>query len=471
MKKKLLGILVIGLLLSTVAFSAIPAELVAWWQFEDNANDATGNGNNGTLMNGATFDTGYIGNALKLDGVNDYVSVPFSTSLDFTAPGQDFSAEAWVKAEEGGAIDVIYTQEDGGGYDGRYWLRISSDNRVQSNIGGTVTQTAPNVITRGNWHHVAVTFDKSDSSQEGTVKIFVDGVEKVSSTRTFEPSTGNYRIGVGNTGSNPFKGLIDEVRIWNKALAGFPDEDNDGVNNEADLCPGTPKSDSIPTKRVGVNRYIWLDSKWQTKTPKGKMVVDAAMTMDHTYGCSCEQILDSMKATTGFDFGGHYYFGCSKSILEDWHAGEYYIGDDWELQETVKVDANSNTPVTATTEFEAGKQYKLKAYGTAFAGDTIDFDALCSITNRIDGNTWTDLVSGYESYGTTLLDLQVDKGAGMETVWGNTCNDDHTYYHEFTATGTPLTFNFVIYDIYYPNNTGSLFVEIYKLVPQYVKLW
>ncbi|MEM2918422.1 MAG: LamG domain-containing protein [Candidatus Altiarchaeota archaeon] len=457
---------------SITAMAATPSNLVAWWRFEGDATDSTGNGNDGTLMNGATFDTGYTGQALKLDGANDYVAIPFSTSLDFTATGQDFSAEAWVKPLSDGAIDVVWTQEDDGGT-GRYWMRISSDNRLQSNIGGTVTQTAAGLITRDEWNHIAVTFDKDDSSQQGTLKLYVNGVEKASSTRTFEISTGNYRIGVGKTGSNPFKGLIDEVRIWNKALAGFPDEDNDGVNNEEDLCPGTPTSDSIPTKRVGVNRYVWSNGKWQTKTPKGKLVVDSSMQMGYVYGCSCEQILDSMKDTTGFDFGGHYYYGCSKSLIEDWHLGKYYIGDDWELQETVEVPASSETPVIATTTFENGAKYKLKAYGTAWAcnqeGCRIEFDAEYS-ENKDGSQGWIDGVEGYEGYGPNLLDLKVN-GDFIDWDDDTTYNADHTYYHELTGTGTPATFEFVIYDIYYPNNSGSLYVDIYKLVPQYVNLW
>ena len=93
----------------------------------------------------------------------------------------------------------------------------------------------------------------------------------------------------------------------------------------------------------------------------------------------------------------------------------------------------------------------------AHAGDTIDFDASYSITNRIAGDTWTNTVSGYTSYGEKLLGLHVD---GIFPDWGE-FNNEHTYYLDFVGTGSQVAL--WIWDIYYPNNVGSLTVEIYKV--------
>src|SRR6266568_1888438 len=57
-----------------------PAGLIAWWRAEGDATDAVST-NNGTLMNGATFAPGEVGQAFSLDGINDYVSIPL---LDFS---------------------------------------------------------------------------------------------------------------------------------------------------------------------------------------------------------------------------------------------------------------------------------------------------------------------------------------------------------------------------------------------------
>jgi len=106
---------------------------------------------------------------------------------------------------------------------------------------------------------------------------------------------------------------------------------------------------------------------------------------------------------------------------------------------------------------EDGKEYKFVVSGTAFAGDTIDFDAEYSLTNRITADAWTDDVSGYTSYGTSLLDLEID---GNDTDWG-LYSTSHVY--EMTYLGTGDSVNFKVNDIHYPGNTGFLTVDIYEL--------
>ncbi len=127
------------------------------------------------------------------------------------------------------------------------------------------------------------------------------------------------------------------------------------------------------------------------------------------------------------------------------------------LVETLQVPADNDQLTFSINPSTNGAQYKIKASTTANAGDTIDFDAKYSITGRVGGDTWTDIVSGYESYGSTLLDLMVN---GSFVDWG-AYNSSHEYWHQVTGDGNQ--FSFKIYDIYYPNNTGSLTVEIYKI--------
>jgi len=122
----------------------------------------------------------------------------------------------------------------------------------------------------------------------------------------------------------------------------------------------------------------------------------------------------------------------------------------------LQINANSSTPVSSMI-LENGKSYLIKAIGMADAGDTIDFDAKYSITERIVGDTWTDTVSGYTSYGPTLLDLQINDAS---PDWG-AYNPLHVYQIPYSGNGGALQFK--IYDIHYPNNIGYLTVEIYEL--------
>src|SRR6266404_8609218 len=80
-------------LVPATACTAPPSGLVGWWPGENNANDIQGT-NNGTLQNGATATaTGKVGQAFSFDGVNDFVNVPTSATLD---PTTTASMDAWV---------------------------------------------------------------------------------------------------------------------------------------------------------------------------------------------------------------------------------------------------------------------------------------------------------------------------------------------------------------------------------------
>jgi hypothetical protein len=110
---------------------------------------------------------------------------------------------------------------------------------------------------------------------------------------------------------------------------------------------------------------------------------------------------------------------------------------------------------------EEGKLYKIVASGTAYAGGKyatdIEFDAEYSYTWSDHPTVWVDGVAHYESYGPNLLDLKVE---GQFIDWGP-FNPSHVYEYIMTGTGSTLTLELLIYDIYYPNNSGYITVQIY----------
>jgi hypothetical protein len=144
-----------------------------------------------------------------------------------------------------------------------------------------------------------------------------------------------------------------------------------------------------------------------------------------------------------------------------WADGLGFLGKNWATYFTYTVPLHQIEVLAVSSEpvliiLDAG-DYKFVVSGTAFAGDTIEFDAKYSITNRIPGDTWTDTVSGYEYLGTELLDLFVN---GAPVNWGD-YNGEHIYEYLLTGwMGGAVTF--YIYDTYPINNLGHLIVEIYK---------
>ena len=91
-----------------------------------------------------------------------------------------------------------------------------------------------------------------------------------------------------------------------------PDDDNDKVANDDDVCPATVLTESIPTRLLGVNRFALINGEFETKSPKGKGPRRSYTTTDTT-GCSCTQIIDALGLGNG-----HTKFGCSISAMDDW---------------------------------------------------------------------------------------------------------------------------------------------------------
>ena len=145
----------------------------------------------------------------------------------------------------------------------------------------------------------------------------------------------------------------------------------------------------------------------------------------------------------------------SKSIVEDWIAGKYYL-------ETVPVSALGDV-ATSNTILDSNYSYLLKAYGsladacTSGCGYNIYFDPEYSTSDY--GLNWVDGVAApYTGYGPNLLDLMVNGGF---IGWDDdaTYNADHIYWYEMLGTAAPVAFQ--VYDVFYPNNDGNLNVDIY----------
>jgi hypothetical protein len=137
------------------------------------------------------------------------VSVPDAASLD---TGDTFSVEAWVRRGSYGTPNYQAIVSKGA----NAWMLAfySSDRLVlrQASVGDVVYSTVS--IRDTNWHHVAAT--KSGSS----VKLYIDGVDRTGtvSNKTMQSNSIALSIGQSNGGSY-FNGTVDEVAVYNGALA------------------------------------------------------------------------------------------------------------------------------------------------------------------------------------------------------------------------------------------------------------
>lgn len=250
------------------------------------------------------------------------------------------------------------------------------------------------------------------------------------------------------------------------------DDDNDGLYGSEDLCPGTESDvDFWETGPLGINRWelgdenFWYQNKPVKKDGSGGYA-PSDLTVKNTYGCSGRQILNLVSTLTGEDMDGHYKYGLSSSVLQEFiEDGNDGVIDGINANspvETIAVPADNADGVSSANTLVSGKDYLLKASGTAHAcvtgcGYSIIFDPEYSTSNG--GTTWEDGVAApYVSYGPNLLDLMVN---GVSVNWDDDAvyNADHTYWYDFAGTGAPVSFQ--VFDLFYPNNSGNLTVDIF----------
>jgi hypothetical protein len=201
----------------TLTVSSASANLVGAWGFDDGsgttATDASGRGNNGTVT-GATWTTGgKFGGALSFDGVSNWVTVPDADSLDLTT---GMTMEAWVKPTAiGTAWRSVMLKEQPASliyalYAGDSSGRAATDVFTTSDIG--LRGTAKTALS--TWTHLAATYDGT------TLRLYVNGVQATTKaiSGSIRASTGALRIGGNSVWGEWFAGLIDEVRLYNRAL-------------------------------------------------------------------------------------------------------------------------------------------------------------------------------------------------------------------------------------------------------------
>ena len=200
--------------------------LVAHWNFNEGSGnvlqDQSGNYNNGTI-NQASWRNGVTGKALEFDGFDDYVGVPYSDEL---APANAITIGIWFNTSDvTQTAGALISKSEQGGFNIVYGPAGFTDYVTGNiNIDGIYKSVALPItdITANKWHFVALTFNGTD------IKIYLDGALKdslqVSGSIAYTHDNSLMIRNDAGSGSSPtgdyFKGSIDEVKIYNRALAG-----------------------------------------------------------------------------------------------------------------------------------------------------------------------------------------------------------------------------------------------------------
>jgi hypothetical protein len=205
--------------------------LVGYWKFDEGtgtkAYDSSGNGNNGALVNGPTWVDGKIGKALRFEQLDEYISIPDSNSIDIGT--SNFTVAAWVYREDRsgfpyGAYAILSKTLLGSPPPGYFFGMLNNGSiyfeltRSPGGAANFVKGWSHVAVPLNEWHHVAITFQRNDDAA-----FYLDGNQVGSvNISNYQGDVANDRpllIGDSETYSNQFKGNLDDVKIYDKALS------------------------------------------------------------------------------------------------------------------------------------------------------------------------------------------------------------------------------------------------------------
>jgi hypothetical protein len=194
--------------------AAAPSDtyLVGLWEFDGDTLDSSGLNNHGTASGNPLFVPGKVGQAISLDGADDYIDCGTSSAFDLT---DGITVGCWIKVS---AFDktwqAIVTKGDNSWrihrWSGGNGINWAHSGLSPLSIGGSTN------VNDGAWHHIAGTYD-------GTNRVlYVDGQIDASDTPTGTISVSTHPVLIGEnaqaTGRH-WSGLIDDVRIYDYGLS------------------------------------------------------------------------------------------------------------------------------------------------------------------------------------------------------------------------------------------------------------
>ncbi len=230
MKRILVVLTVMSMLLSFAPHSEAnpPDGLVLHLSFDKNTidgntvQDMSEEGNDGTINGDAKTVAGKHGDALELDGTDDFVEIPLVDSIAFST-GDSLTVQVWVKTDDqplqnDGIVGnyrpstvplwLLSVSGDNAATRGKMSFSVRDPERTSAGI------TSPDFLNDGEWHVLAGVRDQKAKK----LRFYVDGklIDEVDDN-TKDINSGQ-SIWVGEHLNRFYKGLIDEVKVWNRPL-------------------------------------------------------------------------------------------------------------------------------------------------------------------------------------------------------------------------------------------------------------
>ncbi len=369
--------------------TATDTGLVAYWSFDEGSGTTAedfspANANTGTLTNSPTWVDGKVGKALSFDGTNDYVTM--GNTNDITTG--DFTLAYWMNPENVSQFEPVIIKREAVGPYRQYQTGVGYVNGIGVPVNGKQVGffgnngadkqsiRTTNDVVDGQWHHVTVTRTSSG------ILIYIDGVSValtvesagVSSENFTNPA--NFNLGYDN-GSNYYKGLLDEVRIYNRALSGT--EITNLYQTSAKASMNTSENSDLTNGLVGLWSFNGADVSGTTAYDRSGQGNNGTLTNGPT--------VTTGKIGQALDFDGTD----DRIVVGDINAMDgltYMTASAWVKYDNVGVYKGIVTKVNGV-----GWALETGSSGSTFVGG---FNDGYGIAGTVPNDTWTHLVFTFD---------------------------------------------------------------------------
>ena len=394
--------------ISNASIPGLEYGLTAWYPFDGNASDMSGNGRHGTTHNGAGWAAGKVGQALSLDGVDDYIDAG-----DFEIGGAVTFA-AWVKYDAFKSWSRVFDFGNGENNNnilmahyqttssGRFSHRVTSTSTYE--LGGS------NNLASNTWLHRVGVIEAN-----GNMRLYLNGSLVASNASSFVLPTltrTQQYIGRSNWSVDGYlDGLIDDFRIYNRALSATEvsnlhklpnsDADGDGFSYSEEWEAGTNPNSSLSKPSLMDGLLLWYPLDGNTSDMSGN---DRHATLNNANG-----------TTTGF-VNGKILKALDLDGVDDYLSVPHDSGLDLRrtlsLSMWLKLDAIPSTGYSAIMYKGGGSGGSSRTYslwlenGSRFihatSADSTDQQYANSANSAFTNNSWMHLVMLLDRYNGSI---------------------------------------------------------------------
>jgi len=326
-----------------------------------------------------TYGQRYWNTAAKFAGTtSSYIAVnPYSGLANLTG---SFTVECWFNAEQGGGCLF-----------GKTGIRLLLDPsgsgvraRLQTNGNTKFYSRAASPMSLNKWYHLACTYDATGS---GSMIFYVNGQNDTSRTGTgLGPNIGTDSLFIG-TGFGDFKGMIDDVRIWNRALSASEISQNfripyvGAINNLPNFGTGMVLSASLENTYSGPGGIYFYDGYNQFYNRGAASVILG----------NAPSVTDAVNSSASFDGTGDY--------IRMIHNADIDLTGPM----TVEAWVYPINAVTGVTQYlvKKGNDYGIYLDGTGKV--RFVFSAVGSSTQVLPSGQWSHLAATCSQTGSAKL--------------------------------------------------------------------